>query len=214
MKPQLTFGAIGALLAGCAIVGLTVGVLRDRGLARSPWSSTARKCACSSTSWCLPLRSPSSRPRGRVPNVATSGAAKDCNVRMIFIDRVDITKPDGSPAYARQFPPARLPRGPDQADKRQRKRPDADLRAHRRCEGRAPARTGSTCMPTPIAWRARPSRRRRRQANADLKRLGNSAAASGEHMEVRLEYERAAARKTSNEVKFFSSTNPSFYRTF
>src|SRR5256885_13502232 len=37
-------------------------------------------------------------PEGWEPNVATQGAAKDCNVRMIFIDRVDITKPDGSPA--------------------------------------------------------------------------------------------------------------------
>src|SRR6185312_14846893 len=37
-------------------------------------------------------------PAGWEPVVATSGAAKDCNVRMIFIDRVDITKHDGSPA--------------------------------------------------------------------------------------------------------------------
>src|SRR5262249_62325676 len=37
-------------------------------------------------------------PAGWEPVVATSGAAKDCNVRMIFIDRVDITKQDGSPA--------------------------------------------------------------------------------------------------------------------
>jgi len=37
-------------------------------------------------------------PAGWEPNVATSGAAKDCNLRMIFIDRVDITKQDGSPA--------------------------------------------------------------------------------------------------------------------
>ena len=29
------------------------------------------------------------------PNVATQGPAKDCNVRMIFIDRVDITKQKG-----------------------------------------------------------------------------------------------------------------------
>jgi len=37
-------------------------------------------------------------PAGWEPNVATQGAAKDCNLRMIFIDRVDITKQDGSPA--------------------------------------------------------------------------------------------------------------------
>src|SRR5947208_7513616 len=37
-------------------------------------------------------------PAGFEPNVATSGPAKDCNVRVIFIDRVDMTKQDGSPA--------------------------------------------------------------------------------------------------------------------
>src|SRR5712671_3446665 len=37
-------------------------------------------------------------PAGWEPNIATQGPAKDCNLRMIFIDRVDITKPDGSPA--------------------------------------------------------------------------------------------------------------------
>ena len=33
-------------------------------------------------------------------------------------------------------------------------------------------------------------------------------------MEVRLKYERAAARKTNNDVTFFSSTNPGFYQIF
>src|SRR5436305_1048039 len=36
-------------------------------------------------------------PAGWEPNVATQGAAKDCNLRMIFIDRVDITGADGNP---------------------------------------------------------------------------------------------------------------------
>src|SRR5262249_40182141 len=38
------------------------------------------------------------RPAGFEPNVATSGAAKDCTLRMVFIDRVDVTRPDGAPA--------------------------------------------------------------------------------------------------------------------
>src|ERR1700704_6741227 len=37
-------------------------------------------------------------PAGWEPNVATQGPAKDCNLRMIFIDRFDITKQDGAPA--------------------------------------------------------------------------------------------------------------------
>src|SRR6202521_6038142 len=34
-------------------------------------------------------------PRGRTPNVAAQGAAKDCNLRAVFIDRITINGPDG-----------------------------------------------------------------------------------------------------------------------
>src|SRR5260370_7376105 len=37
-------------------------------------------------------------PAGWEPNIATQGPAKDCNLRLIFIDRVDITDADGAPA--------------------------------------------------------------------------------------------------------------------
>jgi hypothetical protein len=40
------------------------------------------------------------------------------------------------------------------------------------------------------------------------------AAASGEHMQVTLKYERGTARKGSNEVKFYSAANPTFYQIF
>src|SRR4030088_1574407 len=36
-------------------------------------------------------------PTGWEPNIATQGPAKDCNLRMIFIDRADITGADGAP---------------------------------------------------------------------------------------------------------------------
>src|SRR5436190_19563433 len=36
-------------------------------------------------------------PQGFTPNVATTGAAKDCNLRIVFIDRLTISAPDGSP---------------------------------------------------------------------------------------------------------------------
>ena len=36
-------------------------------------------------------------PSGFTPNVAAQGAAKDCNLRAIFIDRVTINGPDGRP---------------------------------------------------------------------------------------------------------------------
>jgi len=36
-------------------------------------------------------------PKGWIPNVAVQGAAKDCNLRAVFIDRVTINGPDGKP---------------------------------------------------------------------------------------------------------------------
>src|SRR6478735_10527451 len=36
-------------------------------------------------------------PKGWMPNVAAQGAAKDCNLRAVFIDRVTINGPDGKP---------------------------------------------------------------------------------------------------------------------
>src|SRR5437879_1300437 len=37
-------------------------------------------------------------PAGWTPNIATQGAAKDANLRAVFIDRVTINGPDGKPA--------------------------------------------------------------------------------------------------------------------
>src|SRR5262249_40645933 len=36
-------------------------------------------------------------PAGWEPNIATQGPAKDCNLRLIFIDRIDVTGADGAP---------------------------------------------------------------------------------------------------------------------
>jgi hypothetical protein len=36
-------------------------------------------------------------PKGWTPNVAVQGAAKDCNLRAVFIDRITINGPDGKP---------------------------------------------------------------------------------------------------------------------
>jgi hypothetical protein len=40
------------------------------------------------------------------------------------------------------------------------------------------------------------------------------AAPGGERMELNLRYERGAARKASQETKFWSSVNPNFYQIF
>ena len=42
-------------------------------------------------------------PAGWEPVVATSGAAKDANIRMIFVDRIDVTAPDDAPVENSQL---------------------------------------------------------------------------------------------------------------
>src|SRR5262249_3324465 len=42
-------------------------------------------------------------PAGWEPAIATQGPAKDCNLRLIFIDRVDVTNPDNTPKTADQL---------------------------------------------------------------------------------------------------------------
>ena len=86
----MTAKAIGALLAGCAMVGL-IGQASAQTMVEH--SSEVRM----QLDFVVPAPALAKfLPAGWEPNVATQGPAKDCNVRMIFIDRVDITKPDGS----------------------------------------------------------------------------------------------------------------------
>ena len=42
-------------------------------------------------------------PAGWEPQVATQGPAKDCNIRLIFIDRVDVTGADNAPKTSSQL---------------------------------------------------------------------------------------------------------------
>jgi hypothetical protein len=44
--------------------------------------------------WVPPAALATYLPAGWQPNIATTGAAKDCNLRVVFIDRVTINKPD------------------------------------------------------------------------------------------------------------------------
>jgi len=197
------FGGIGALLAGCAMAGL-IGQASAQTLVEH--SSEVRM----QLDFVVPAPALAKfLPSGWEPNIATQGPAKDCNVRMIFIDRVDITKPDGSPATpgSNQLVylavPVKQSSGNNgqmliyglTADASDAPGPHG-VYVHANTNRMSRSTTGGAGKPTLTEehW--------------------EFAAASGERMEVRLKYERAAARKTSNEVKFFSSTNPSFYQIF
>jgi len=143
-------------------------------------------------------------PNGFDMNVATQGPAKDCNIRMIFIDRVDITKQDGSPAEpgTSQLVYLAVPVKQGQLlihgltnNPKDAPGPHGVYQlASTSKVSRATSGSGTGPLITDEHW--------------------EFAAASGEHMSVTLKYERGTARKTSNEVKFYSGANPSFYQTF
>jgi hypothetical protein len=148
-------------------------------------------------------------PDGWEPFVATSGPAKDCNVRMIFIDRVDITKPDGSPAGTNQMVYLASPIKKSGAN---------EMAGQMMIDG---ITADPKDAPGPFGvYKAATSFRAERSTHIVSGQPVLSeenwqfTAADGEQMELRLTYERGVARKGGSEVKFFSADDPSVYQTF
>jgi hypothetical protein len=145
-------------------------------------------------------------PAGFEPNIAATGAAKDANLRMIFIDRIAVTAPDGAPVGSSQMVYLAIPV----------KQASTNTIAQMLIFGltgepkEAPGPFG-VYLP---ATTHRMERSTTAAAQAQTTEQWDFTAASGEHMELHLKYDRGAGRKASNETKFFSSVNPSFYQIF
>lgn len=201
---EAILGTIRALLMGCALAGL-IGQAAAQTLVEH--SAEVRM----QLDFVVPPATLSKfLPAGWEPNIAASGPAKDCNLRMIFIDRVDITKPDGNPATpgSNQLVYLAIPI----------KQPATNTNGQMLIYGLT---ADPTDAPGPHGVYVHTDSHRMERSTKGgagkptvTEELWEFAAASGEHMEVRLKYERAAARKISNEVKFFSSINPGFHQIF
>jgi hypothetical protein len=149
-------------------------------------------------------------PAGWEPNVATSGAAKDCNLRMIFIDRIDITKADGSPTDkgSNQLVYLAIPI----------KQPATNTLGQMLIFGLT-ANAKDAPGPFGVYMHASSYRMERfTSVGAGTEPLAEEhwefAALSGERLEVHLKYERGVARRNSNETKFFSATDPNILQVF
>jgi len=149
-------------------------------------------------------------PAGWEPNVATSGAAKDCNLRMIFIDRIDITKPDGSPADkgSNQLVYLAVPI----------KQPATNASGQMLIFGLT---ADAKDAPGPFGvYMHASSHRMERSTNVGVgkepltEEHWEFRAPSGERLEVHLKYERGVARRNNNETKFFSATDPNVMQVF
>ncbi len=148
-------------------------------------------------------------PDGWTSNVATTGAAKDANLRAVFIDRVTVNGPSGAPVgttgtnrLVYLVAPVKDPSGAtaqlviggiteDAAD--------------------APGPFGNYLAATTHTME------RTTSSMGDGPIMDSQdwvfEAASGEHLELHVNYERGNAMKgAASDTRFYSSTNPGFYQ--
>jgi hypothetical protein len=144
-------------------------------------------------------------PAGWETDVATSGGAKDCNLRMIFIDRVDVTGSDNAPKGANQLVILEVPV----------KRPGAGLAGRMIIDGLT---SEAKDAPGPLGiYRAAASSRMERATRSvtgappQIVEDWDFTGPKGERMGLHLKYERGVARKGDAEIKIFSGANPSLY---
>lgn len=147
-------------------------------------------------------------PTGWTPNVSTQGPAKDANLRVVFIDRVTINGPDGKPVgktgsnrLVYLVAPVKDPSGAS-----------VQLVIGGLTEDAADA-------PGPFGvYLQATSHTMQRTSSTGTGPIIDSqdwvfTAASGEHLEMHIKYERGVGnRGNPSETKFYSAKNPSFYQ--
>src|SRR5262252_5527182 len=148
-------------------------------------------------------------PAGFEPNIAPAGPAKDANLRMVFIDRGDITGPDNKPLArsSNQLVYLIIP----------------IKQAATGAVGQL-VLAGITADPADApgpfgVYLPASDYRMSRSTVADggatrTEEHWEFTAASGERMEVHLAYERRGAPKAAAEVKFFSGQDPAKFQIF
>ena len=145
-------------------------------------------------------------PAGTEPAIATAGNATDANLRMIFIDRIAVTAPDGAPTGSGQMVYLAIP------IKQAGTPAVAQMLIHGLTSD--PKEAPGPFGVYQLATTHRMERSTTTAPQAQTTEQWEFTAASGEHMELHLKYDRGIGRKASNETKFFSSVNPGFYQIF
>jgi hypothetical protein len=146
-------------------------------------------------------------PTGWTASVSTQGASKDANLRVVFIDRVTINGPDGKPLgkgsnrLAYLVAPVKDPSGAN-----------AQMVIGGITEDPADA-------PGPFGvYLAATTHNMQRSVNDNNGQILESqdwdfAAASGEHLQMHIKFEKGLGNKGNpSETKFYSAKTPSFYQ--
>jgi len=142
-------------------------------------------------------------PEGFTLNVAAQGAAKDANLRLVFIDRVTINGPDGKPAgkgsnrLVYLVAPVKDPAGAN-----------AQLVVGGLTEDPADA-------PGPFGVYLAATTHTMQRSTSGIVESQDWVfqAASGEHLELHIRYERGVGNRAKPaDTKFYSAKNPAFFQ--
>ena len=148
-------------------------------------------------------------PAGWETVIATQGPAKDCNLRMIFIDRMAITGGDGKPAAQPTSHQVYLAIPV---------RNSATGAAGQMIIHGLTDQAADAPGPFGVYQHARTASMSRTDRSRGGVTTGvedwEFAAAGGEHMQLHVEYERGPATRGGGEVKFFYPNDPEKFQLF
>ena len=147
-------------------------------------------------------------PEGFTSAAATQGPAKDCNLRLVFIDRITINAPDGKPLgkgsnrLAYLVAPVKDPSGASV---------QLVIGGITEDPSDAPGPFGNYLLAT-----THDMRRTTNSSGAGPileTQEWNFAAKSGEHLELHIKYERGTGNQSKPaDTKFYSARTPTFYQ--
>jgi len=146
-------------------------------------------------------------PPGWTPNVAAQGPAKDANLRAVFIDRVTINGPDGKP----------VGRGSNRLVYLVAPVKDATGANVQLVIGGLTEDPADAPGPFGVYLLATTHTMQRSTSSGTGPMLDSQdwvfSAATGEHLEMHIKYERGVANKGNpSDTKFYSAKSPSFYQ--
>jgi hypothetical protein len=147
-------------------------------------------------------------PPGWTPNVATQGPAKDANLRVVFIDRITVNGPDGKP----------LSKGSNRLVYLVAPVKDANGSNVQLVVGGLTEDPADVPGPFGLYLLASTHKMLRSTTSSSTGPIVDTqdwtlAAATGEHVEMHITYERGSGNKGNPaDTKFYSAKNPEFFQ--
>jgi hypothetical protein len=149
-------------------------------------------------------------PQGFTPDIATSGPAKDCNLRVVFIDRVTINNPDSTPKgkgtnqLVYLVAPVKSPSG---------EKVQLVIGGLTADPSDAPGPFGNYIHATTHTVKRSTETPPSGDGPMIESQDWNFAAPSGEHFVLHITYERGIMNKRNlQDRKYYSAKNPSYYQ--